>query len=955
MSCMSCVNRIETSMQCVGGVLLAKVGLVEKTATVWYEAADVLSAAVLCGHVRSLGYEVTLQQEFLSTASSDSEASFTVTGMSCGSCAAHIESLLLKRAGITKASVNFASVTATVWYDPSVLGPTDIARVIEEAGYKASPQSSYFGSEQKDGVADVTILIDGMSCASCAAKIERELLKFGGVLTCSVNFATTTAAINVDPALISETAIVQIVTSLGYKGRIVAKLSSTAADETRKALERTREISQQWQRFVNSLFFTVMMLILMLVQMNAPAFQKKCGSFAAVFSIDVAQFCLATPVVFLFGRHFFEKAWIDLHHRSFTMDTLIAFGVGGAYVSSAATLCFIAVTGHLLTVSFDAAAMLLTFMLLGKYLEARAKRSTSSALIQLMSLVPPVATVVLPTGDVTIPSAAVRKGQRLRVLAGERIPVDGVVVEGASDVDEQLVTGEAVPRCVSVGDNVIGGTLNCQSVLIMDATRVGEETMLAQVLRTVQEAQNSKPAIQRIADKIAGVFVPIVVCYAIAALTTWLLLGYFDLYPESWRDGDTILEFSFQFFLASVVSACPCALGLATPTAIMVGTGVGASNGILIKAGTTLETCRKTTCVVLDKTGTITVGQQSVVLPSHESRSLSEEITLATLASVASLSTHPISKSIAHFAQDRLGKSVPLLNVTNCVTVPGKGLKATVQLPNLDLPSAALLGSPSFLAGEGVSLSPHVTKLIASQQGEGHTTVVLSIDNDVSYVVSLSDRPKREAASVIATLLGMGIDVYMVTGDNKLVADAVADQVNIPRNCVHAQVLPDEKANFVRDLQLAGRTVMFVGDGINDSPALATANIGVALGAGTEVAIEAADAVLIHNSLVDLLTLLKLSHVTVRRIYGNFVWACAYNAIMLPIAGGCLMPSLQFQLPPMAAGAAMVFSSLSVLASSLQLRCFTPCILDGLPAGGTYRRRHAAEEGAGLLTVTHDD
>jgi Cu+-exporting ATPase len=970
MSCCSCAAHVESSLVKRPGVRTAIVSFPLSLATVWIEPSAAKSEDV-SSWIEALGYKtfipaqtaVLIREEeprIAIQAPSEvrtQEVSFTVSGMSCGSCAAHIESSLLKRPGVKSASVNFASLSAKVFFDPQTTGQTEIAQFIAQLGYKATPQRGAKDAAV-DGDGDVVLIIEGMSCAACASKIERELLKLTGVLSCTVNFALTTASVKLDPGAITETTVVDFVASLGYKARIVARLSSAAADETKKALERTREISLHWQRFINAFFFTFLIMGVMLVHHYTPAFQKKCGSFAAVFSIYIAEFSLATPVVLLFGWQFFEKAMLDFRNRALTMDTLVAFGVGGAYAFSTVTLVIVAITGDILTVSFDAAAMLLTFMLLGKYLEARAKRSTSSALIQLMSLIPQTAVVVLPTGDVTIPSAAIRKGQNLRVLSGERIPTDGVIAEGASDVDEQLVTGESVPRAVTVGDKVVGGTLNCQSVLIVEATRVGEDTMLAQVLRTVQEAQSSKPAIQRIADRIAGVFVPVVVCYAMVALLVWLLLGFFNLYPAEWRDDETIIEYSFQFFLATVVSACPCALGLATPTAIMVGTGVGARNGILIKAGTTLETCRNTTCVVLDKTGTITTGKQSVVYFSHESPSLiPPDVALGVLLSVTRLSNHPISKSVASFALDK-DHQVPILPVINCLTVPGNGIRASVTLPGRLEPAAVLLGSPKFVQSEGVMLGLQTLSTIKTQQSSGNTTIVCCVDGEILYTIALSDAPKADAAAVVSALGSMDIKVIMVTGDSQGVAEAVGFQVGIPSERIHAHVLPDGKASIVRDLQNSGETVMFVGDGINDSPALATANVGVALGAGTDVAIEAADAVLIHSSLVDLITLIRLSQRTVRRIYGNFVWACAYNILMLPVAAGLLVPIWQFQLPPMVAGAAMVCSSLSVLGSSLQLRCFVPCTVKDLPDNKNpfnWQKRRTSEDREGLLDVNRED
>ncbi|KAK7201386.1 copper-transporting ATPase-like protein [Novymonas esmeraldas] len=883
----------------------------------------------------------------------DATTTLLIEGMSCTSCAALIESRLRHMTGVLSATVNFSTMSGQVVHRTSVASLEQVLRCVADLGYTVTTQSTtadvaawhenraecacstnlqavpvYDGSTMSGY--EHHLLVQGMSCASCAARIEDALRRMPSVLSCAVSFTTSTAVVTTHtPGGCADAC--NTIQSLGYVVADTAEMEpDTSISRTREALERTREISVQFRNVVGSALLSVPLAAAMLLMMFTDVMERP--TLARV--LDGIQFTAATPIVLYFGRGFFIRAWRSWQHGAYTMDTLVAIGTGSTYVYSTIVYLltlFVYPHSHMMTY-FDTAGMLTAFMRLGRYLEARAKRSTSGALIELMSLVPTTVMCVKPDGtEVRVSATQLKKGAVVRVLAGDRVPVDGTILEGSSELDEQMVTGESLPKWKSPGGEVVGGTLNITASLLIRADKVGEETMIAQVLRIVQEAQNSKPALQRAADRIAMYFVPFVLLFSLLTLAVWLLLGATGSYPVSWRGAGTSWQaFAFNFFISTVVAACPCALGLATPTAIMVGTGVGATNGVLVKSGTTLEAVRRVECVVLDKTGTITKGQLEVVRTHTFAASVSPSVACLMVGLVEAQSNHPVAKAVSasllaesdsgsdeEAAQRRAG-----YEVSSVVTHGGKGVEAAVTVAGNA--HQLLVGNAALLRERGVVLSSELTREMAEENRRGLTTVIAAVDGVACVVVCLADEPKPEARGVVAYLHKCGVRVMMVTGDNAGVAARIAAEVGIRREDVHAEALPAAKADIVRELQMRGRHVMFVGDGINDSPALAQANVGVALGAGTEVAIEAADAVLVRNSLVDLLNLRSLSDVTVRRIYGNFVWAFGYNLMMLPAASGLLYPFFHLQLPPVMAGAAMVLSSLSVLASSLSIRFYRP-------------------------------
>ncbi|AIO01511.1 copper-transporting ATPase-like protein, putative [Leishmania panamensis] len=904
-----------------------------------------------------------------------------IEGMSCTSCAARIEAKLKQLDGILGASVNFSAMSGQVLHNPTLAPLEKVVGCVADMGYTVTAQDTTALLSTADGetpqqgectcstnlraipvhVGSVMsgyehrLVVQGMSCASCATRIEHTLLQMPTVLSCTVSFAMGTAVITTrTPG--DHTDAVKMVRSMGYVVMDTALLElDSSISRTREALERTREITEHERNLMGSALLSVPLAVVMVLMM----FMDIMAWPLLARIISGMQFCTATLIVFHYGRGFFLSAWRSWQHDAYTMDTLVAIGTGCTYVYSLVVYLltlFVYPQARMMTY-FDTAGMLTTFMLLGRFLEARAKRSTSGALIELMGLMPTTAVCVQPDGsEVRVSLSKLQKGALVRVLAGDRVPVDGTVLEGSSELDEQMVTGESLWKTKRPGEEVIGGTLNLTASLLIRADKVGEETMIAQVLRIVQEAQHTKPSMQRAADRIARSFVPFVLVFSLVTLGVWLVLGATDAYPASWREAETSWQaFAFNFFISTVVAACPCALGLATPTAIMVGTGVGAKNGVLVKSGAMLEEVRRVNCVVLDKTGTITKGRLEVVRthttmsglasPPMMAAQLHDSLDAALVRYLVGLveaqSNHPVAKAVSAkllAETEDSANAVPRrarYEVSSVVTHGGKGVEASVsvtpvsdnshELSSVPPPPRVyclLVGNVAFLRAHGVLLAPELAQLVEEENGRGLTTVVAAVNGAACVVVSLADEPKREAHGVIRYLQKTGIRVLMVTGDNAGVAGRIAAETGIHSKDVCAEALPITKANIVKELQERGYRVMFVGDGINDSSALVQANVGVALGAGTEVAIEAADAVLVRDSLVDLLNLRSLSCVTVRRIYGNFFWAFGYNLLMLPTASGLLYPFFRIQLPPVTAGAAMILSSLSVLMSSLSIRYF---------------------------------
>jgi Cu+-exporting ATPase len=804
--------------------------------------------------------------------------------MSCASCAARIEKGLRSLPGAKEANVNLATEKAVVTYDPQVLNEEGLIRTIEDLGYKVTlPENQ---------AEKIVISVGGMTCASCVRKVEKALAALDGVSEASVNLATEKATVLYQPGLLGKADFRKVIEDLGYE---VRGFDEILADQERQA--RAEEIRRQKRKFIFSACLTTAVFI--------GSFPEWFPWWPKVLREPVTLFILTTPVQFWAGWQFYRGFWSALKHRTSDMNTLIAVGTSAAYIYSTVVTFFPGVFkayGLNLGVYYDTAAMIITLILLGKMLEAIAKGHTSEAIKRLMGLRAKTARIIREGVELDIPVEEVRPGDWVVVRPGEKIPVDGIVREGLSAVDESMLTGESIPVEKRAGDRVMGATINKTGSFKFEATKVGKETVLAQIIKLVEEAQGSKAPIQRLADRVAGIFVPTVILIALATFVIWLIFG-----PSP------AFTFALLNFVAVLIIACPCAMGLATPTAIMVGTGRGAENGILIKSGESLETVHRVTTIIFDKTGTLTQGKPEVT-DIAVADGFKEEQVLSWAASVEKGSEHPLGEAIVNAAKE---KGMQLSSVEAFEAIPGQGVKARIDGRHL------LLGNLRLMEDNGVradGLWDKAEKLA----GEGKTPMIVALDGRAAGVVAVADTLKPNTREAVEALHRMGLEVIMITGDNERTAKAVASQVGIDR--VLAEVLPWDKSQQVKKLQEEGKVVAMVGDGINDAPALAQADVGIAIGTGTDVAMESSDITLITGDLRAVIAAIQLSKRTIRTIKQNLFWAFIYNILGIPIAAGILYPFWGILLNPMIASAAMAMSSVSVVSNSLRLKRFHPKI-----------------------------
>ncbi|HHV55162.1 MAG TPA: copper-translocating P-type ATPase [Firmicutes bacterium] len=842
-------------------------------------------------------------------------------GMSCASCAVRIEKALAEVPGVRAASVNFAAEKAAVEFDPEQVDVHALVDAVKDTGYSVRTRTRQVG-------------IVGMSCASCVARIEEALRELPAVQKVNVNLATERATIE----YVGELSFADIKRKVEEAGYQALNLEETDAVDREKAA-REAEIRGIWRRFVAGAVLSLPLFVFMLGELLPGLRALLPAAAVQLLWSPWFQLALATPVQFGVGLHFYVDAYHALRGRTANMSVLVALGTSAAYFYSLG----VTVWGQRLGthhVYYETAAIIITLIVLGKYLEARAKGRTSEAIRKLLGLQAKRASVVRDGQEVQVPVEEVMVGDLVVVRPGEKIPVDGVVVEGTSAVDESMLTGESIPVDKKPGDPVIGATINGNGTLRFEATRVGKETVLAQIIRVVEEAQGRKAPIQRYADRVSAYFVPVVIGIAVATLLAW----YFVVRP-----GDFVR--ALLNMIAVLVIACPCALGLATPTSIMVGTGKGAERGILIRSGEALEVAEKLNAIVLDKTGTITRGKPALtdvipMLPMPSGVAARSELELLRLAaSLERGSEHPLGQAVVAGAEAR---GLSLVDPEEFEAVPGRGVRGRIEGHEVAVGNRLMMQEAGVWIGNGPSgvrasgaeeaereargngstiassrhglavgrASPEEAAAVASRlEQAGKTAMFVAVDGQIAGVLAVADTIKPESADAIRRLEQLGLKVYMITGDNRRTASAIAREVGIPAENVLAEVLPQEKAAKVRELQEQGLRVGMVGDGINDAPALATADVGFAIGTGTDVAIESADVTLVGGSLVGVVDSIRLSRATMRNIRQNLFWALVYNTLGIPVAAAGF-------LAPVIAGAAMAFSSVSVVTNASRLRRF---------------------------------
>lgn len=804
--------------------------------------------------------------------------SMKIEGMSCSSCANRLEKAINKLEGIEQGNVNFATEMLTVVYDEAKTSPVAVELAVEKAGFKV----------RKD-IKDYSFKVKGMSCSSCANRLERLVQKLEGVEAASVNFATEKLTVKLNADVIGYNQLKEATQSAGFE---------LLTDEEIKQ-QPTREVSEAhrlFKRFMISLIFSVPLLIISMGHMVGLPLPHMIDPMMNPLNFGLIQLVLTLPVV-LTGYKFYQVGIKNLVQLSPNMDSLVAIGTLTAFLYSLFGIYQISQGNahYAMHLYFESAAVILTLITLGKYLEAVSKGKTSQAIKALMGLAPKTATVERKGVELEVPIEEVMVGDLVLVKPGEKLPVDGEVVEGMTAIDESMLTGESIPVEKTVGSQVIGASLNKTGFIKYKATRVGRDTALSQIVKLVEDAQGSKAPIAKMADIISAYFVPIVMGLAVISSLLWKVSGESDV-------------FALSIFISVLVIACPCALGLATPTAIMVGTGKGAEYGVLIKGGEALEMTHRLQTIVFDKTGTITEGKPKVT--DVLALSLSEEQLLSYAASAEKASEHPLGEAIVREAQDR---GYALCELESFHAMIGRGIEGVI------LGQKLLIGNLKLMVEHQIDVSSLQEKTDELAY-EGKTPMYMAIDGELAGVIAVADTVKESSKKAIETLHQMGIQVAMITGDNQKTADAIARQVGI--DLVLAEVLPANKANEVKKLQQSGRKVGMVGDGINDAPALAQADIGIAIGSGTDVAIESADIVLMKSDLMDVSTAIRLSKATILNIKENLFWAFAYNVLGIPVAMGVLHLFGGPLLNPMIAAAAMSLSSVSVLLNALRLRKF---------------------------------
>ncbi|KFW00040.1 Copper-transporting ATPase 2, partial [Fulmarus glacialis] len=988
MTCNSCVQSIEGTISQRQGVQCIAVSLADRTGTIHYDPA-VTNGEDLKTAIEDMGFDASVlteppRQACASDALPDSphldgpnqpsgvtaeKCFLQITGMTCASCVSTIERNLQKEDGIVSVLVALMAGKAEIKYKPEFIQPLEIAQLIQNLGFEATIIEDHAETE-----GNVELLITGMTCASCVHNIESKLMRTNGIFYASVALATCKAHIQFDPEITGPRDIIKIIEEIGFHASVARRVPNA------HNLDHKKEIRQWRKSFLCSLLFGIPVLILMIYMLipdgaHHGSMVLEQNLIPGLSILNLLFFVLCTFVQFLGGWYFYVQAYKSLKHKTANMDVLIVLATTIAYVYSCVILmvAIIEKAEKSPVTFFDTPPMLFVFIALGRWLEHIAKSKTSEALAKLISLQATEATVVTLGPDHSIireeqvAVELVQRGDIVKVVPGGKFPVDGKVIEGSSMADESLITGEAMPVTKKPGSTVIAGSINAHGSVLVNATHVGNDTTLAQIVKLVEEAQMSKAPIQQLADKFSGYFVPFIIIISTVTLIVWITIGFinFDVIQKYFPNqnkhvskAELILRFAFQTSITVLSIACPCSLGLATPTAVMVGTGVAAQNGILIKGGKPLEMAHKIKTVMFDKTGTITCGVPEVmrVLLLGDTDVLSLKKVLAVVGTAEASSEHPLGVAVTKYCKEELGTQ-SLGYCTDFQAVPGCGIsckvggveavlgmaeegldkldtnssrdssaplgdKTLVTLSESHGPSAShtysvLIGNREWMRRNGLHIANDVNDAMTDHETKGQTAILVAIDGVLCGMIAVADTVKQEAALAVHTLKNMGIDVVLITGDNRKTAKAIATQVGIKK--VFAEVLPSHKVAKVQELQNGKRKVAMVGDGVNDSPALARADVGIAIGTGTDVAIEAADVVLIRNDLLDVVASIHLSKRTVRRIRINLILALIYNLLGIPIAAGVFMP-VGLVLQPWMGSAAMAASSVSVVLSSLQLK-----------------------------------